>query len=192
MLERLYQKIVKLANHPHAMAYLLLIAFAESSIFPIPPDPIFITMIVARREQAFTIAFLTTLASVIGGYVGYALGYYLYETLGQWIINTHGMANSFERIKMDFDKWGFWIIALKGLTPIPYKIVTIASGLVKFDLGLFTIASLITRSFRFFLVGTLLWYYGPPIKIFIEKNLRLVLFLALMFLLVGFAMIKLF
>lgn len=190
MLERLYQWVIRLSGHRHASWYLALVAFAESSFFPIPPDPMILTMTLANREHAFRIATITTAASVCGGFLGYYIGYALYEALGAKIIQLMSSPEQFEKVKIEFSHWGFWIIALKGLTPIPYKLVTIASGLVKFDLFTFTLASIIARGTRFYFIAWLLWKFGAPVKIFLEKNLTLITIITAAVLVIGFLMMK--
>src|SRR5260221_5129235 len=143
MLHRAYNKIMAYADHPKAVWWLNFIAFVESSVFPLPPDPLYIAMILNKRENAWKYAIMCTISSVLGGIVGYYIGYALYETLGEWIIQTYGLEESFHNFQQQFETWGFWIIALKGLTPIPYKIVTISSVLASFDFYQFIMASII-------------------------------------------------
>ncbi len=173
MLRRLYAWVMLQAEHPRAMWILQVITFLESSIFPIPPDPLMIPLMLARRAQAFRIAAICTIVSVIGGFAGYAIGLFLWETVGQWVFNTYNLMDKFDATKAGFDEYGAWIIILKGMTPIPYKLLTIAAGVFKFDLLVFTIASIISRGMRFFLLAALLYYFGPPIREFIEKRLEL-------------------
>lgn len=172
------------AEHPRAMWILQVITFLESSIFPIPPDPLMIPLMLARRQQAFRIAAICTVVSVIGGFAGYAIGMFLWETVGLWVFKTYNLMDKFEATKAGFDEYGAWIIIAKGMTPIPYKLLTIAAGVFKFNLLTFTIASVISRGIRFFLLATLLYFYGPPIREFIEKRLE-ILTLGFMVLLVG-------
>lgn len=160
-----------LADHRSATSVLGLISFAESSFFPLPPDPLFVTMVLKNSEKAWRLATLCTLTSVAGGWLGYAIGYILYESLGALILETYGLRESFNHFQQDFQKWGFWLVAAKGLTPIPYKVVTIACGAIHLDLMTFTLASFIARGFRFFLLASLLRFYGPTIKDIIERNL---------------------
>ena len=189
MLRRTYDWILTFANHPYAIWILGIVSFVESSFFPIPPDPLFIAMLLSRRSQSWTLALVCTLSSVAGGWLGYAIGYGLYETVGEFIINTYGLQGVFDRFQESFNQWGFWIVALKGLTPIPYKVVTIACGVTGLNFFTFTMASLIARGFRFFLLATLFWYFGPPLKIYIEKNLTLVTPASLGALLGGFGLV---
>lgn len=189
MLRRTYDWILTFANHPYAIWILGTVSFVESSFFPIPPDPLFIAMLLSRRSQSWTLALVCTLSSVAGGWLGYAIGYGLYETVGEFIINTYGLQGVFDRFQESFNQWGFWIVALKGLTPIPYKVVTIACGVTGLNFFTFTMASLIARGFRFFLLATLFWYFGPPLKVYIEKNLTLVTLASLGALLGGFGLV---
>ena len=133
-----------------------------------------VPMVLAQPRRAWEFAAIATAASIVGGLAGYAIGYFLYETLGQWIIHVYGLGDKFDEFQRTWNEWGVWIILIKGLTPIPYKLVTIASGLVKFNLGAFIIASIITRGARFFLLAALLRQFGEPIREFIEKRLTLV------------------
>jgi len=187
----LYYKTLESANSPRALWIYCLVSFAESSFFPLPPDLLMIPMLLANRSLAWRLAFLGVLTSVLGGFLGYAIGYYLYESLGGWIITTYNLSDAFAKFQQGFDQWGFWIIALKGLTPIPYKLVTIASGVARFDLISFTIASIIARGFRFYLLAALLWWFGPWAKDFIEKYLTLFLISSLAIIVAGFAIFKL-
>lgn len=189
MLRHLYNWILSFANHPYAVWILGAVSFAESSFFPIPPDPLYIAMLLARREKTWQLAIICTLTSVVGGWLGYGIGYGLYETLGELILQTYGLQSAFDRFQDSFNEWGFWIVALKGLTPIPYKVVTIACGVTGLDFTTFTFASLIARGFRFFTLALLFWYCGPSIKEYIDKNLTFVTLASLAALLGGFGII---
>lgn len=174
MLRRLYDWIIAQAEHPRALWILAVVSFLESSFFPIPPDVLLIPMVLADRRRAWAIAGTCTVASVIGGLLGYAIGYGFSETLGAWIINFYGLGHAMEAYQAKFAEVGLWVILIKGATPIPYKLVTIASGLAHFDLKVFILASIATRGVRFFLEAALLYRYGEPIRDFIEKRLTLV------------------
>src|SRR5437879_11424622 len=163
MLQKLYSRILAFASGPNALTALLIISFAESSFFPIPPDILLIPMILARPREAFRLAALCTLASVIGGLVGYAIGYFLFDAIGRPILEMHHAMDRYDALKAGFDEWGVWIIILKGMTPIPYKLITIASGVAHFDLGLFIAASIVSRSLRFFLFAALLLQFGDAV-----------------------------
>jgi len=169
MLRRLYDWIMALAHTRQAVPALAVVAFAESSFFPIPPDAMIIPMVLAEPKRAWRIALVATAASVLGGLAGYAIGYYL-QSFGQWVIGER----NFEAFRDAYAHWGLWIILIKGLTPIPYKIVTIASGLTGFNLPVFVLASIVTRGARFFIVAGLLRFFGPPIRDFVERRLTLV------------------
>jgi len=190
MLRRFYDWVMKLAEGPRALPALAIISFVESSFFPIPPDVLLVPMILAARHRAFVFAFVCTLASVVGGYVGYAIGYYAFEALARPILEFYHAMPRYEEFKVFFDKYGAIGIIGKGLTPFPYKIVTIASGAFHFDLTTFGISSFISRSLRFFLEAILLWHYGDPIRDFIERRLALVTTAFLIILVGGFILIS--
>ncbi len=190
MLKRAYNWIINYAEHPHAVWVLAAVSFAESSFFPLPPDPLYLAMLIANREKVWRLAFICTLSSVIGGIVGYYIGYGLYESIGKKIIDTYHLADTFIKLQKDFHEWGFWIVAAKGLTPIPYKIVTIASGLAGLNLGTFILASVIARGFRFFSLAALILFFGPELKVYIERNLGWLTSLALGAIVLGFVLLK--
>lgn len=166
--------MMRQAAAPGAERALAAIAFLESSIFPIPPDAMIVPMVLARPDRAWRIVLVATAASVLGGLAGYAIGYFLYETLGVWVIELYGLAEKAEAYRQAYNDWGLWIILIKGLTPIPYKLVTIASGLAAFDIWVFLLASIVTRGARFLIVAALLRAFGSPIRRFIEERLTLV------------------
>ena len=164
MLRRLYAWTLARAESPHALLVLIAVSFAESSFFPVPPDILLIPMVLAQRKRALVLAAWCTAASVAGGIVGYGIGSLLYESVGKWIINLYGYANGVESFRQTYAEWGMWIILLKGLTPIPYKLVTIASGFSGYNFGLFVLLSIITRGIRFFVFAScagLLWRADP-------------------------------
>ncbi|HEX8533210.1 MAG TPA: YqaA family protein [Allosphingosinicella sp.] len=191
MFRGLYDWTLRLAGHRHAIRSMAAISFAESSFFPIPPDVMIVPMILARRDQAWLIAAVCTVSSVAGGALGYAIGYFLYDTLGQWLMNFYGMSDGIEQFRAWYDKWGAAIILVKGLTPIPFKLVTIASGFAAFNFPLFLACALVTRGARFFLIAALLKRFGQPIQDFIERRLTLVGLLFLAALAGGFAVVAL-
>jgi len=162
MLRPLYDKVIDLSASRHALPALATVSFAESSFFPVPPDVLLVPMALARPERARLYAFVCTIASVLGGLAGYAIGALLYDTLGKWLISIYGYGDGIEAFREAYAAWGSWIILIKGLTPIPYKIVTIASGFAGYDLLAFTVLSLITRGARFFLTAELLRLYAYP------------------------------
>jgi membrane protein YqaA with SNARE-associated domain len=190
MLQRLYDWTMRLAARPDAIWWLAAISFVESSFFPIPPDILMIPMILAARERAWRIAAVSTVASVLGGFLGYAIGYFAFEAVGQPVLQFYGALDKYAAVKHWFDEYGAWFIIAKGATPIPYKIVTIFSGAVQFDLALFALSSLVCRSLRFFLLALLLWWFGPPIRDFIEKRLSLVTTAFVVLLVGGFVAIR--
>ena len=187
---RLYNWLMRAVDTPRAVKILSIVSFAESSIFPLPPDLMLIPMILSNRQKAWRLAFICSLTSILGGILGYALGYFLFESIGQWIINTYHLQESFHNFQSLFQEWGFWIIMAKGLTPIPYKLVTIASGVCELNFGQFILASVITRTARFYILATLVWYFGEWSKEFIEKYLGWILFASLVLIGVGFALVK--
>ncbi len=189
MLRKLYDWVIRMAEHPKALWVLAGISFAESSFFPIPPDIMLIPMVIAQRARAWLIAGVCTIASVAGGFLGYAIGFYFFETLGKYVIDLYGLQGGFAEFQEQFNKWGLWIILIKGLTPIPFKLVTIASGAAHFDLGVFAVASLITRAGRFYLVAGLIYLFGEPIREFIEKHLTLVTTAAVALIVTGFVLV---
>jgi membrane protein YqaA with SNARE-associated domain len=177
MLRRLYDWTIALSARPSAVWALGVISFAESSIFPIPPDVILIPMSLARPHRAFFYAGLCTVTSVVGGLLGYAIGALLYDSLGKFLIDLYGYGDKVETFRAAYAHWGHWIILLKGLTPIPYKVVTITSGFAGYDLFWFIVLSIITRGARFYVLATLLYVWGEPARAFIEKRLGLAAFL---------------
>jgi membrane protein YqaA with SNARE-associated domain len=190
MLDRLYSRVLTLAASDHAVPALALVAFAESSFFPLPPDLLLIPMILARPRRAFLLAGVCTLASVAGGFLGYAIGYFLFAAVGRPVLEFYQAMGHYDALKAAFAHWGVWIIIIKGLTPIPYKLVTIASGVAHFDLAAFALASLVSRSLRFFLLAALLWRFGEPIRVFIERRLMLVTSLFAIALVGGFVALR--
>ena len=173
ILRRLYDWAVAAAHKPHAMWSMGAIAFAESSFFPLPPDVMLIPMSLARPERAYVMALWCTVASVAGGLVGYAIGALLYDSVGQWLIQLYGAGDKVEAFRTAYAQWGAWIILLKGLTPIPYKVVTITSGFADYNLGLFVVFSIVARGTRFFTLAFLLHRYGERARDMIEKRLAL-------------------
>jgi membrane protein YqaA with SNARE-associated domain len=174
MLHRLYARTLTLAASPRAGLWLALIAFAEASFFPIPPDVLLIPMALARPEKAWRLAAVCTLGSVLGGALGYFIGYAVFDQLARPVIEFYGYGARFAAFQAMYAQYGLWVILIKGLTPIPYKIVTIASGAAGFDFWLFMAASIATRGARFFLVATLLRFFGDQVRVFVERRLTLV------------------
>ncbi len=185
LLRRLYDWCIDAAHKPHAMWSMGAIAFAKSSFFPVPPDVMLIPMALARPERAFVMATWCTVASVAGGLVGYAIGALLYDSIGAWLIQLYGYGDKVETFRAAYAQWGAWIILLKGLTPIPYKIVTITSGFAGYNLPLFIVFSIIARGIRFFFLAFLLNRYGVRARYFIEKRLGLWVFLGAAVVIIG-------
>ena len=184
MIRRLYDWTMSLADHPRALWVLAMVAFIESSVFPIPPDVLMIPMILARPSRAWLIALIATVSSVLGGMLGYAIGFFFYEALGQPILNALGKADSMAAFNDKFNGVGFWAVLIAGITPFPYKVITIMSGWTAMPLATFIVTSIIARAFRFFIVAGLLRAFGAPVREFIEKRLGLV-FTAFVILLIG-------
>ena len=171
MLRRIYDWCIASADKPHALWLMGLISFAESSVFPIPPDTMLIPMSLARPQRAWTYATVCTLTSVAGGVLGYVIGAYLYDTIGHWLIQLYGYGDKVEAFREAYARWGTLIILVKGVTPIPYKIVTITSGFAGYNLGLFIIFSFIARGMRFYFTAFLLNRYGAKARAIIEERL---------------------
>ncbi len=175
MFDSLYARVKTLAQSPRAEAALAAVAFAESSFFPIPPDVLLAPMALAHPHRAWRFALIATIASVVGGMLGYAIGAVLYDTLGQWLINLYGYAAKMDALKATYAEWGWLVILVKGVTPIPYKLVTITSGLLGYNFPLFVALSVVTRGARFFLVAGALHWFGEPVRNAMERNFVAVL-----------------
>lgn len=188
MLRTTYDWILRVSAHRHAVPMLGIISFLESSIFPIPPDTLLIPMCVSNRERAYTYATICTICSVAGAYLGYFIGYTLYESVGLSIIHFYGLEQDFERLTKQYNDWGYILIIGAGLTPFPYKIITISSGVFGFALIPFTLASLFARGLRFYGSAQLIKQFGAPMQKWLEQNLGLATIL-FFFLLVGGAFI---
>ena len=188
--KKIYDKMLALSEGKGAMAALFVVAFAESSFFPIPPDIMLIPMILAAPTKAWRIALLATIASVLGGYFGYLIGVYAFEWIAEPLLSFYGYLDKFKTFENYYNEYGAWIVFGAGLTPFPYKIITIASGAVHLNLGVFTVASVLARGGRFFVVAWLLKRFGAPMKTFIEKNLGWLSVLFLILLIGGFVLLK--
>lgn len=186
MFRRIYDWTMSLAGSSRALWWLSAVSFAESSFFPIPPDVMLVPMVLARREKAFLYAAVCTLASVIGGMLGYAIGLFLFDSVGAWLIRVYGYGQSFDAFRVAYGEYGAWIILIKGLTPIPFKLITIASGFAAYSFPLFVVLAAITRGVRFFAVASLLRAFGEPVRHFIEKWLDWVALGALAVIIAGF------
>ena len=190
MIQRLYDWTLSLAEHPRALWALAIVAFVESSFFPIPPDIIMIPMIIARPNRAFLIAGIALVSSVLGGLLGYAIGAFAYEAIGQPILAALGKGDAMAEFSSRFNDLGFWAVLTAGGTPFPYKVITIMSGWTGMPMGVFITTSILARGLRFFLVAGLLWKFGAPIRDFIEKRLGLMFTLFIILLIAGFAAVK--
>ncbi len=188
MLNGLYQRTLALAESPRAPLALAVIAFAESSFFPLPPDLILVPMSLAQPQRSWMFAGIATVASVLGGIVGYAIGALLYGTVGVWLISLYGYGDRMEALREAYAHWGALLILIKGLTPIPYKLVTIVSGLLGYNLALFIILSIITRGARFFILAGLLNRFGDPIRAVLDRHAGLVVGVLALTVVVGFWM----
>lgn len=165
----LYQRVMSLARHDRAQLALAIVAFADSSFLPLPPHALLIPLLLARPERAWRLALICSAASVAGGFLGYGIGSLLYDTIGRWIIVTYGYQSAFQHFHELFQRWGAWIIVAKGLTPIPFKIVTIASGVAGFDLFDFTWSSAISRAGQFLMIAAVVRRFGPRAEPYIER-----------------------
>ncbi|HAX90963.1 MAG TPA: cytochrome B [Rhodospirillaceae bacterium] len=182
----LYNWTLRQAEGPYASFVLFAIAFAESSFFPIPPDVLLLPMALANRAKAWRYALICTVGSVVGGLLGYAIGAWFYATLGTWIIETYHLQEAFARFHEEFNEWGVYVILAKGLTPIPFKLVTIASGVAALPILPFVLACIATRAARFYLVAGLVRKFGEPIRTFVEKYLNWVALGVLIAIIFGF------
>ncbi len=190
MLRRLYDWTMGLAGHRRASSALAGISFAESSFFPIPPDVVLIPMILANRQRAFRYALIATIFSVLGGMFGYAIGMFLFEAVGQPLLEFYGASEKFSDFSLGYNEQGAWIVFFFGVTPFPYKVITIASGATQLDLLVFVLASVSARGLRFFLVAALLWWLGEPIRAFIEKYLGPLTLVFMICLIGGFVAVR--
>lgn len=190
MLRRLYDWTMDLASRKNAVWALCAVAFVESSVFPIPPDILLIPMVLAARDKAWRYAAMCTIASVLGGMLGYAIGAGLYESVGRPVLEFYGLENGFAEFSARYNEYGAWAVAFAGVTPFPYKFITIASGVTGLDFATFTGASVLARGLRFFVVAALLYWMGPPIRDFIEKRLGLMFTIFCVLLIGGFVLIK--
>jgi len=190
MIRKLYDWTLSMADHPRALWVLAFVAFIESSVFPIPPDILMIPMILAAPSRAFVIAGVAMLCSVLGGLLGYAIGALAFDTIGQPILEAMGKVDKMEAFNEKFNGVGFWAVLVAGITPFPYKVITIMSGWTAMPLGTFIVTSIIARGLRFFIVAALLWKFGAPIKDFIEKRLGLMFTLFVVLLIGGFYVLK--
>lgn len=184
-------RIIKLSNHPKAEKLCYLIAFLESSIFPIPPDVLIIPMLINNPKNVWKVSFYSTIYSVIGGILGYLIGYFLYDSVGKWLIEAYSYEDSFIKIQQGFDKYGMLLIMLKGLTPLPFKLVTLSSGFVKFNFVEFLIASIICRATRFYMLGGAIYFLGERFRNIIMNYIPSLIFITMTIIVLGYFLVKL-
>jgi membrane protein YqaA with SNARE-associated domain len=190
MLRKLYNWTLQAARRPGAVYLLAVISFAESSFFPIPPDVLLIPMALAKRAKAWFFAAVTTVASVLGGIFGYIIGYFLFDLIGSPLLDFYGYNDAFQNFAARYNEYGAWIVFTAGLTPIPFKVVTIASGTTGLNIWVFVVASLLARGLRFYAVAGALYWFGAPIRSFLERYLGVITIIFVILLLGGFALIK--
>jgi len=192
MIRRLYDWTLSLASGPRAPAALGSVSFIESSVFPIPPDILLIPMVIARRDKAWWYALLCTITSVAGGIAGYLIGMFLFEQVAVPVLTFYGKMHWLDEFSTVFSQYGWWFVFIAGLTPFPYKVITIASGVAGLSLPVFIFASIVSRGIRFFIVAGLLYLFGPPIKDFIERRLGLMFTIFVVLLVGGFVLLRVF
>ncbi|MDP2085545.1 MAG: YqaA family protein [Gemmobacter sp.] len=192
MLRRLYDWTLSMAGHRHALWVLAAVAFVESSVFPIPPDILMIPMILAARHRAFLIAGICTVSSVLGGMLGYGIGALAFEQVGRPILESLGKAGAMQEFATRFNDFGFWSVLVAGVTPFPYKVITIMSGFTAMPLDTFVMTSILARGLRFFVVAAMLWRFGAPMRDLIERRLGLMFTLFVVMLLGGFLILRAF
>lgn len=190
MLKPLYDRTMALADHPKALWCLAAVAFVESSVFPIPPDVLMIPMILARPSRAWLVALVALVASVAGGMLGYAIGAFFYDSIGQPVLEAMGKGDAMAEFNTRFNDFGFWAVLGAGITPFPYKVITIMSGWTGMPLSTFIATSILARALRFFIVAALLWQFGAPVRDFIERRLGLVFSAFMVVLFGGFLMVR--
>lgn len=190
MIRRLYDWTLSLSAHRRALWALAAVSFVESSFFPIPPDIIMIPMILAQPRKAWLIALVATVASVFGGLLGYFIGAALFDTIGQAIFDFYGKSDAVFAFNERFNAYGAWAVLVAGVTPFPYKVITIMSGWTGLSISVFIVASIVARGLRFFIVASLLWKFGDPIRLFIEKYLGLLFTLFVILLVGGFYAVR--
>ena len=190
MMRAIYDWMMRKAADERAGTALFWVSFIESSVFPIPPDVMLVPMVLANRAKAWWYATVATIGSVLGGALGYAIGFYLFDLVGLPILRFYGRADDFRTFVDWFNEWGVWIVILKGMTPFPYKVLTIAAGAAGMNVLTFMAASVVARAMRFFLVAGLLYAFGEPIRDFIERRLSLVTTIFVVLLVAGFVAVK--
>lgn len=190
MIRATYDWMMGMAGHKRAPQALAVVSFVESSVFPIPPDIMLIPMVLANRAKAWSYALLCTIASVLGGIAGYAIGFYLFDLVGKPMLDLYGYGEKFQNFAAQYNDWGAWIVFFAGVTPFPYKVITIASGATALNLPIFILASVAARGLRFFVVAALLYWFGEPIRAFIERRLGLLFTVFCVLLLGGFVALR--
>ena len=191
MIKRMYDWTLLMAEHPRALWALAFVAFIESSFFPIPPDLLLIPLVLAAPTRAFWIAFIAVAASVAGGVFGYLIGAFAFEAIGKPILDSLGKAGNIAEFNAKFNAYGLWAVLIAGVTPFPFKVITIMSGWTSMPFGVFLVSAIISRSLRFFAVAALLYFFGSPIRNFIERRLGLVFTLFVAILIVGLLAVQL-
>ena len=192
LLRYLYNWTLSKAEHKYSSWILSLVSFTESSFFPIPPDILIIPMIIARRTKAWIYAFICTLSSVLGGVIGYAIGYFFFNSIGILIIEAYGLTNSFESFENYYNKYGVLIVLGGGFTPFPFKFITIASGVFNLNIFLFILTAFFARGIRFYLLAGLLFIFGEKIKNFIDQYFNILAILFFILLIGSVLLVKLF
>ncbi|MBM9595618.1 YqaA family protein [Roseitranquillus sediminis] len=190
MIRRAYDWTLRLADTPHALWALAVVAFIESSVFPIPPDVLMIPMILARPSRAWIIAGVALVASVLGGLAGYWIGALLFDSVGRPVLEFYGKDAYFAEFGARYNEWGAWAVLIAGVTPFPYKVITILSGATALNLPVFILASIVARGLRFFLVAALLYRFGPPVRVFVERRLGILFTMFVGILLAGFYAVR--
>ena len=190
MLHRLYAWTMRLAEHRHAPYWLFVVAVAEASVFPIPVEGILLPMMFAQPRKGWWYSTIATAGTIVGGAIGFAIGYLLYDSVGKAILEFYGHTDAYKNFAELYREWGGWIVFAGGFTPIPYKVVSIASGVVHMDFFIFILASLISRGLRFYIQAAILWWFGDAARTFVEKNLVYVTLAAFVLLIAGFAIIE--
>ncbi len=190
MMRSLYDWMMRQAASDRAPTALFWVSFIESSVFPIPPDVMLIPMAIANRLKAWWYATIATIGSVLGGLLGYAIGYFLFDLVGQPILSFYGYGDKFQEFAAQYNEYGAWIVFMAGLTPFPFKVITIASGTTSMNIFVFILASIVGRASRFFAVAALLYFFGQPIREFIERYFGILTVLFFVLLVGGFAAVK--
>jgi membrane protein YqaA with SNARE-associated domain len=190
MIRKLYEYVLRVSRTKYAMAALVFVSFSEATLFPLPTETIMIPMILARPRLAFRISTVALVSNIAGGLFGYFVGYALFDSLGVWILQTLRYMDTFERFSALYGEWGALIVFAGGFTPLPYKVITIASGFVKMDVWVFLVASLVARMARYYLIAWLLCRYGERANVFIERHLGKITAIVCLFILAGFVAMK--